>query len=205
MSAILSLDKEAAAQVDDLAEQLRVADLRAAGWRIEGPAPAPGGRTELRAVKGFDSPAGARRAIQELSGPSGPFGSLRLTRSRSFFRTRTALNGTVDLTAGLEVFSDETLRARLGGTPLGVDPSLLRTPGGGGTADGGFAFSVRARLPGTVEANSPDLLWRVRPGQRVAVSASAEQWNVPNIVLGTLSLIFGAALVVTLARWRRPG
>ncbi|PLS76736.1 MAG: hypothetical protein CYG61_00665 [Actinobacteria bacterium] len=201
VSATVSLDREAAAQVPDLAEQLRVSDLRAAGWRIEGPAPAPGGRTEVRAVKPFGSPAEARRAMEELSGAGGPFGSLRLTRTRSFLKTRTSLAGTVDLTGGLEAFSDEFLEQRLGGSALGVDPARLEAELGKPLADA-FGFRLTAELPGQVEANAAGAVWEARLGQAVPVNASAAQWNFSTIGFGAVSLLSGITLLAVLVRRR---
>ncbi len=181
VSATVSLDKEAAEQVPDLAGQLKVEDLKAAGWRIEGPTPAAGGRTELRAIKAFASPAEATRLFQELTGPTGPFASLRLTRDRSLLKTRTSLTGTVDLAGGLEVFSDEVAREKLGGLPLGIEPARLEAELGRPLADV-FGFRLTADLPGDIEGGGSGV-WEVRLGQATAVNASAEQWNLTTVFL----------------------
>lgn len=202
VSATVSLDEEAAAQVPDLAEQLRVSDLEAAGWRIEGPVPAAGGRTEVRAVKGFGSPAEATRVIEELSGAGGPFASLRLTRSRSFLKTRTTLAGRVDLTGGLEAFSDEALKEKLGGLPLGVDLAQLEAQLGQPLADS-FGFRLTADLPGEVKANAAGATWSTRLGDVTPVKASAEQWNLSTLAFGAVSVLSGATLLGVLLRRRR--
>lgn len=202
ISATVSLDEEAAAQIPDLAEQLRVSDLESAGWRIEGPVPAAGRRTEVSATRSFASPAEAARAIEELSGADGPFGSLRLTRTRSLLKTRTSLAGTVDLTAGLEGFSDEFLKERLGGSAFGVDLARLEAELGTPLADL-FGFSLTADLPGPVDANAPGALWRGRLGEITPVSASAEQWNLSTVGFGALSLVSGVTALAFLVRRRR--
>lgn len=199
VSATVSLDKEAIEQVPDLAEQLRVDDLKASGWRIEGPAPAPGGRTEISAVKSFASPAEATGIFHELSGPNGPFGALRLTRDRSLLKTRTSLTGTVDLTAGLEAFSDEVLKERLGGLPLGVDLAQLEAELGKPLSEI-FGFRLTADLPGKLDGPA---VWRVRLGQASAVDATAEQWNLAPIALGATSAASGLAFITVLLRRRR--
>lgn len=201
VSATVSLDKEAAEQVPDLGEQLKVEDLKAAGWRIEGPAPAAGGRTELRAVKAFASPAEATRLFQELTGPSGPFGSLRLTRDRALLKTRTSLTGTVDLAGGLEAFSDEVAREKLGGLPLGIEPAKLEAELGKPLADV-FGFRLTADLPGGTGGDGSGA-WEIRLGQATAVNASAEQWNLSTVAAGATSAVSGLALLAMLARRRR--
>ncbi|MDQ3570983.1 MAG: hypothetical protein M3396_10285, partial [Actinomycetota bacterium] len=85
------LDKDATAQVPDLARDLRLDDLEAAGWSIEGPSRLEDGQTRIEASKSFSTPAGASRAVEELSGPRGPFGELRLRVDRSFLETRTSV------------------------------------------------------------------------------------------------------------------
>lgn len=202
VSATLSLDKEAAAQVPDLAEQLRVGDLKTAGWRIEGPTPATGGRTEVRAVKAFSSPEEATRAMQELSGAGGPFGSLHLTRTRSLLKTRTSLAGAVDLTAGLAGFSDEVLKQRLGGSALGVEPAQLEAQLGRPLAEV-FGFHLTADLPGRTEANAAGPVWRARPGETVKVRAVSEQWNLSIVGFGAISAISGVALLASVIRRMR--
>lgn len=201
ISATVSLDKEAAEQVPDLAEQLKVDDLKAAGWRIEGPVPVAGGRTELSAVKAFVSPAEATRLFQELTGPSGPFGSLRLTRDRSLLKTRTSLTGRVDLAGGLEAFSDEVAREKLGGLPLGIEPAKLEAELGKPLADV-FGFRLTADLPGDIDSEGFGV-WEVRLGQATSVNAIAEQWNLTTIVAGATSIASGLALLAVLARRTR--
>lgn len=206
--ATVTLDEEAAAQVPDLAEQLRVDDLRRAGWQVEGPSPTPGGGASLRAAKRFGSPEGADRAVEELSGPGGPFRSLRLTHERSFWKTRSALTGSLDLSAGLDVFGDAALTELLGGPSFGMDPAEVERELGRPLAEV-FALEVVGRLPGRVESNAPLVrdgarVWPAGLGETVAVRASAEAWNVPNLALAAVALVSGAALLVVLvSRSRR--
>lgn len=204
MRAVVTLDRAAAAQVPDLAGHLRVEDLRAAGWEVEGPAPTAGGGARLRASKPFSSAAGATRAIEELGAP---LRGLRFSRDRSVWRTRSSLRGTVDLSDGLDAFSDPALTERLGGPGLGLDPAELERDLGRPAADV-FGFEVVARLPGQIESNAPATragapAWPVRLGETVSVSASSEAWNVVNVALVAVSVLAGLALVVVLVRRSR--
>ncbi|MEO7837144.1 MAG: hypothetical protein ABIS21_05835 [Acidimicrobiales bacterium] len=199
ISATVSLDEEATAQVPDLAGQLRVSDLKAAGWRIEGPAPAPGGRIEVRAVKPFGSPEEANRTLQELSGADGPFATLRFSRSRSLLKTRGSLLGAVDLAGGLAGFSDPVLKERLGGLALGVEPARLEAELGRPLAEV-FGFRLTADLPGRTDANTAGLVWQARLGETVTVKAVSEQWNLTTIAFGAASVLSGLALLAVLVR-----
>ncbi|HEX2040575.1 MAG TPA: hypothetical protein VHF47_12695 [Acidimicrobiales bacterium] len=202
----VALDREAARRVPDLAGQLRVDDLRAAGWEVERPQRADGGGLTVRLAKPYRTPAEAVEAIEELSGSNGPFRDFRLRRDRSFLRTTTAISGTVDLRGGLEAFGDEALREQLGGSLLGFDPAELE--GQLGTPlSRVFAFRVVARLPGDVSSNAPstadgDAVWRPLLGERVVLTAKAERWNVRNIAAATVSVAAAVGLGVVLVRRR---
>ncbi len=205
--AVLTLDKEAAAQVPDLAQQLRVEDLERAGWDIDGPGPTDGGGVTLRVSKPFSSPTGAARAIEELSGAGGPFSTLRLTRERGLWKTKTALRGTVDLTAGLGAFGDDALTATLGAPNLGLDPAAVERELGKPLPEA-VRVELIGRLPGTVRSNAPSSrdgagVWPVVLGATSAVTASSEVWNVLTLAFAGLAAVSGLALLVVLVRRSR--
>lgn len=194
VKATVRLDRAAAAQVPNLAGQLRVEDLAAAGWRLEGPTRSDDGGAQVSAVKSFDSPAGARRAVEELAGPRGPLRDFALALRRSFLETRTELSGTVDLSSGLEGFGDEVLRNRLGGSSLGVDPAVLERQLGARLADV-FGLEVTARLPGRGPATV-----KLELGERAQLRASAHRWNTERIAFAAVAVVSSLALVVVLVR-----
>ncbi|MGI8684689.1 MAG: hypothetical protein ACR2MO_06315 [Acidimicrobiales bacterium] len=207
--ATVTLDKEAAAQVPDLAQQLRVDDLEAAGWTVDGPSPAPGeaGGVTLRVTKPFTTPEGAARAIEELSGAGGPFSTLRLTRERGFWKTKTSLTGTVDLTAGLGAFGDAALTETLGAPNLGLDPAAVERELGKPLAEA-VHVELIGRLPGTVTSNAPSSrdgagAWPVVLGATSAVTSSSEAWNVLTLAFAGLAAVSGLALLVVLVRRSR--
>lgn len=205
--ATLTLDNDAASQVPDLAQQLRVRDLERAGWEINGPAPTKGGGVTLRVSKSFSSPAGAARAVEELSGAGGPFSTLRLTREGGLWKTKTALRGTVDLTAGLGAFGDPGLAEKLGSPNLGLDPAVVERELGKPLAEA-VQVEVVGRLPGTVKSNAPATragaaVWPVTLGGSASLSASSEVWNVVSLGFGGLAVASALALLVVLARRSR--
>ncbi|HVL92695.1 MAG TPA: hypothetical protein VM264_05060 [Acidimicrobiales bacterium] len=197
VAVMVRLDADAAAQVPDPTSLFEVADLRAAGWAVEAPEVAPGGAVTVRAEKPFGDIAGAAVALAELSGPDGPFGSLRLDQERTVVGTRTSLEGRVDLSGGLGAFSDPALQERLGGLPLGADPAELERELGVALADV-FGFRLHAALPGrsaTVTA---------RLGQSVPVTIAGSRLDFRRVVLVAVSVGSGLALVAVLWRRRRP-
>ncbi|MGH9177912.1 MAG: hypothetical protein ACRD0N_05085 [Acidimicrobiales bacterium] len=197
--ATVDLDEEAAAVIEDLAGQLRVDDLTAAGWVVEGPTAMTGGGTRLRASKRFVTPEGANRALRELGGPSGPLASLRLTVDRGSWTTESSLRGRVDLSGGLAAFGDEALAGLLGNPTLGLDPAELERELGR-PLDEVFTFELAADLPGRVDANAPSTgaggpVWPARFGTSIPVRATARAWNWVNLGLGGVAVLSGLALL----------
>ncbi|MDQ6696554.1 MAG: hypothetical protein M3Z46_03750 [Actinomycetota bacterium] len=143
----VQLDGEAAARIPDLASQVRVADLRHAGWRVEGPSRTAGRGLRMSASKPFGRPSEAGAVLEELAGRGGPFRAFTVSRTHSFARTTWAAKGTVDLSRGLAAFSDQRLTALLGGKPFGrSEQDLLRLAHG--SLAGAAPFRITVRLPG---------------------------------------------------------
>ncbi|HEX2063941.1 MAG TPA: hypothetical protein VHE80_05935 [Acidimicrobiales bacterium] len=195
VTASVLLDQAAAAHLVEGAERPRVGDLEAAGWRVEEPVARTGGGQELRAVKRFESPAGATRAVEELTGPGGPLRSFRLSQERSFLRTRTALTGTVDLSGGLDGFADPALREQL--AAAGADFATIERQLGEPAVEA-FHLEIRSELPGQARTWTPAL------GQVVDVRTSVESWNTSRIAFLVVAMASGLALVAVLvSRSRR--
>lgn len=202
------LDREAAAEVPDLATELRVDDLVKAGWVLEGPAPLEGkaGSVRVAISRPFTSPAGAAQVIEELGAAGGPFSSLRLTRRSGFWKTRTELKGQVDLSAGLGAFGDPGLTAKLGAN-LGLDAGAIQQELGRPLGEA-VTVELVGRLPGRVAANASSArggarVWPVILNSRTAVSASSEAWNTSRVVGAGFGAASGLALIAVLVRRRR--
>jgi hypothetical protein len=197
----VGLDRQALAQVPRLAEQLQVDDLRRAGWRVVGPRREPDGLTWVRASLPFATPAGAHRAVAQLTGPAGPFRGFMLTREGARFRSRVRFRGTVDLATGLEGFADAELERRLGAANPGVDAATLKRRFGV-DLDRLVKVQVTARLPGSVRS------WRPRVGgPPVRLDASSESWDLRALGLagvGGVALILGIVTLFAGRRRRRP-
>lgn len=203
--ASVALDDDAVRMFGDLARELRVDDLRQAGWDVEGPEKEDDGLTWVRASRSFDGADEANTFLGQLSGPGGPFRDLRLTRSRSLLRSTTRLTGTVDLGAGLSGFADSDFAARVGET-LPLEVSRLRAELGP-DADQKLRVAFEARLPGDAEANGRQeggrAVWQPPLGEQLRIEASSEALALVPL----LPVAAGALLLIVLAAafavWRR--
>ena len=199
VSATVALDREATAEVGD-ATAVRVEDLRAAGWSVAAPAAGADGGSVLTAAKAFATPSEADRALDELSGPEGPFGALSLRQARTVLATRTVLEGALDLSAGVGAFSDADLR-RLLGSEAPADPAELGRRLGA-ELEGAVAVTLEARLP-----EARPVVVRAGFGTRQVVRATSSAPNTTGLVASAVSVASALALAVVLvgrlARRRR--
>ena len=173
----VTMDEAAANRLPDLATQLRLDDLTAAGWEVEGPTSTPGGSTVIAATKAFATPEQATQVLGDVSGASGPFQALEVARRSSFLTTDSTFTGEGDLRAGVEGFFDEELRRSLEGSdlsPTRADMEQLT----GAPLEETFGFEVRATLPGslTVEGQGTEdgdtAVWRPFVGERLTFAAT---------------------------------
>lgn len=217
----LRLDDDALSQIggaDGLGRDLRVEDLRRAGWTVVGPKREKDGGTWVRATHEFARSADAARVLAQLSGPDGPFRDLRLERHRSWWKRRVRLSGTIDASRDVVArLADPALLSRLAASdtqaPGGpTTDALLRQAEG--AARQGLRFEFAARLPGSTRSNAPrqgvdGATWQARPGDPVVhLQATATSWDTHRMEFGALALLLalaagGLALRARLAPARR--
>lgn len=193
------LDADAVRRVGDVKEEIRTSDLRAAGWEVEGPQPVDGGGQRLRVSRPFNTPQEAEAIFRSLATPESPFGRVDIDQRRGFWSTKTTFAATVDLSGGLEAFSDPQLSEALGGQPLGVPAEQLEQRLGA-ALDRVFQLRVAARLPGDIESNAPRQLrggamWTPKLGETVTLEASSTAVNRPRIVFAVIALTSAVAAV----------
>ena len=184
----LALDRQAAAQFPNLPTQLRLADLRNVGWTVSGPVTAPDGTETVTADHRFRDAAGATAVIDELSGPTGPFHSLRIETRHGFATTRTRLTGSVDLRRGVDAFSDPNLGAQLGVASLAQGLAVLHQGG----ENPGLTLELAARLPG----HASQTAWALPLGQLTEVSAEATSRNWLNLIFAAVGVLALLGLLV---------
>lgn len=195
----VGLDAEAMARIPDLEQQLRTADLAAAGWVVDPPAADDDGVTWVRVSKPFADAAEADAVLAEVTGEDGPLSGLHLERSDGFATSGWSLIGTADLTEGVGGFVDPSIAELLGGDADGgqlerieaelgrpaeemVQLRLLVDLPGASRQTIELPLAERGEVPVSVEASTS------RTGPRLLLSAG--------FVLGVLALLLaGAALL----------
>ena len=188
------LDQEAAARVPDLAEQLRIRDLRRTGWTVEGPTEAEGGGLTLTATKDFFEPEQLGVVLAEIGGLSG-----ELSRERTFGTTSYDFEGTLDLSRGIRTFSDRQLTRLLDGFPIGQDPAELEAELGAPLSELS-SFTFELSLP---EGDDTQVTtWEASLGDDpVEMAAGTEERNplVFGLAAGALAAL---VLLVVVLLWR---
>jgi hypothetical protein len=115
----VGLDEEALARLGDPATQLRVDDLRQAGWQVTGPEQRDDGFTWVEASKAFATEEEMQLVVEEVTGPTGVLRDLAIEEGETDAARTYRLTGTVDLSGGLEAFADPQLAEALGGDSFG--------------------------------------------------------------------------------------
>lgn len=185
-------------------------ELTKTGWRFT--RSTEGGGLAISVERPFRDPDDLNRALQQLErvaadqqGPMARFFRFRVTRSSGFLRTRTAIDGTIDLSssgllgeAGLPKESQESLQ------------TLIQQ-----AASEFFTFSLRANLPGGVSSTKGDpgrvdggsVEWSPRLGRTLSFRAESSAYNP--VALGTIGgpvvllLLLAGFMVVRRGRSRR--
>ncbi len=115
----LIADAETVARVPELAADLRLQDVRDAGWTVEGPTLRGDGGVEVGAWKRFVSASQLPEVLAEIAGAGVLFSDVQLTQSGTFARQRYDFGVTVNPSPPLETFSDDALAAVLDGNHFG--------------------------------------------------------------------------------------
>jgi hypothetical protein len=199
----VGVDDDALQKAPELAH-VRTDDLTAAGWTVTGPTKNPAdGFTNWSASKPFANPEQATQILGEISGPNGPFKNFVVTRDRSFAKTDYGISGTIDLTGGLQSFSDSALAAQLDGKPLGDDIAAIEQRIGQ-PLDDVFKFQLFVRLPGSLTSNAPvqfgnTATWqpKLTDSAATSVQATSKSMRWPTVI----GIVLIAVAIVGLFIW----
>lgn len=192
VSVAVTLDPEAAARVPDLAEELQVDDLEAAGWQIEGPSTVEGGGVRLTATKPFATPEEGEAVLAELAGPDGVVQDIELARTHEFARTSYSFEAVVDPALGLAALADPALVELVGGQGFGGQLELIAADTGR-PADEQVSLSLAVQIPGAEDS------WTIEPGadpQTLAVEHT-EYRPLPLVLAGS-AIVLGLVGIVLL-------
>lgn len=201
VTAGLGLDAEANDRYPNAADLLVTSDLVEAGWEIELPdGPAADGRRWVRASKPFSNPSELQAVLDELTGPDGAFRNFEISRDNDAVKSTFRVTGDVDLTDGLDTFTDDELSALLEDPPLGVDRATLEAEIGT-TLEEAVSVRVVVRVPGNGDGETVE----VALGDQAAVDASATEENRAAQLLGWVRLallaLLGLSLVLAAVNW----
>lgn len=181
----VTLDKTAAGQVD--ATQLAVGDLRSAGWSVTTDEQDDGGLIVrvARRVNGADQATGA------LAQLGAPFSGLTVQAGGNPFVDDVRLNGSVDLSAGVDAFGDAVVTERTG-SPLGVSPDEIARQAGR-PLDSAFEVALVADLAGGTAQR-----WDLPLGEQTVIQAQSRHlaWEV----VGPVAAIAACVLIAVAAR-----
>lgn len=204
----IGVDDDASRRVGDLDRQLHVDDMRGAGWEIGQQERDAEGFTWIRARKPFSKPSEVGEITDQLSGPDGPFRDFVLTKKSSWKGKEFTYEGTVDLSAGPEAFSDDELAEALGGDPFGGALEAVESETGRSVADM-VDIRIAVELPageGSWERHD----WNPRFADQAPTEISAKSseqstlGRLTTYLLYALSgfVVLGVALVVARRRSR---
>lgn len=204
-------DAEVVDTAPGLADDVRVDDLRAAGWTVDGPTDTADGGLQMTLTRGFSTPEQATALLATINGPAGPLRTLAVSRSATDDSLVFTVTGALGVEGGLLAFTDPDLLASLGVSPYaeqiataGVDPAQT------------VGIEVSMALPGEVQTTSGQIVSEVvpTPGTTGTTGTTVRDvivWTVPlddsRIDVGTVaeeslrrgalwSILSGAALVV---------
>ena len=142
VTVVFTADADAVTRVPELAEGLRLDDVRAAGWAVDGPISRGDGGTEVRAVKEFESASQLSVLLAELAGDDVIFSEVVLEQTRSFAKSAYEFGAVVNPTPPVEAFSDGALAAIFDGQPFGRPLEDLIAEAGRPQDSLGLQFSV---------------------------------------------------------------
>ena len=116
---LVELDDEASRLIGDIEKQLRTEDLDSSGWEVSLPESfEEKSKIVVSAAKNFTDAASLVNVLEEIAGPS-VFSEISLSSEKSFAKKLWTIDGKIDLSEGLSLFSDPALDEVLGGNLFG--------------------------------------------------------------------------------------
>ena len=148
----VELDDEASRLIGDIEKQLRTEDLDSSGWEVSLPENLEEkSKIVVSASKNFTDADSLVNVLEEIAGPS-VFSEISLLSEKSFAKKLWTIEGKIDLSEGLALFSDPALDEVLGGGLFGrslEDLSFLSGCDEICDPAGSFLMNFSVSLPGT--------------------------------------------------------
>ena len=189
---VVAVDEDGMERIGgDLRDVLVVDDLEDTGWTIEGPTIGDDGSTRVRFGHDFADPAEAEEVLASITGDSGPFQDLEVSRDTSFARTRWTFTGRLDFRGGVSAFGDRDLAALLDGEPLGQSQDEIEAQLGEPLSQV-IAVRVAVDLP-----HAPVEEWRVPFGDgAVDLSTTSTERRTVTLVATGAALVGATGLLL---------
>ena len=176
---------------------------RAGRWSAPtGPTAAAGG---CRRPSRSPTRRSCRPSWRSWAAQGGPFRDFTLTRDDALRQDDLPLEGTVDLSGGIDAFGDDALRQALGGTTTGRTPEQLAAEAGRPLPEA-LRFTVRTHLPGGGTEEWTPVLGQ--PAQQIEASSASRR---PRAWLFGFAAVLAAAgflgtlyLIARYNRMKRP-
>ncbi|MGI9622517.1 MAG: HAD family hydrolase [Acidimicrobiales bacterium] len=193
----VGLDADAIGRFPPLGDLLVTGDLVAAGWSVSPPQILADGREWVQAEKGFDNNAELNAVLDEIFGASaGVFNDWEIIRAGDRATEEYLVTGDVDLTDGLDLFSDAALREIVDAPPLGTDVTEIEATLGQQIED-----TVGMRVVVQLPPDSSRQVFETPFGQTTTIVAESSSENRVAQLLGwaRTALIVLLILAIVLA------
>lgn len=145
----VTADADVVAKAPNLAADLRMDDLKSAGWKVLGPRKTDAGGLTVSLERSFQGPAEASAILRQINGSRGPLHDVVLTRSGKDTSSTWTLGGRLEVKGGVQAFADDAALALLGEGPYAGEIAASGLDIGDAV---GVAFELR--LPGKLDSTT---------------------------------------------------
>ena len=194
------LDDAAVARLGKPEVNIKLDDLKAAGWEFAPPAKEADGLTWYRGTHSFATLDEGTQILKQLTGGKGAFRDFALSKDSAIGRTTWSYKGTVDLTGGISQFGDPELASSLKGDQFGGNIAAVEKEEGKPVGQM-FALRISAELPGGEKKEWKPSFADKAPTQLAAESSQTTAIPVLPTDGGGLAIfvIVGVGIVVAVA------
>lgn len=198
VSVVVTANADIVSKAPGLKTDVRVDDLKEAGWKVTGPVDTDDGGVSITLTRAFNGPLEATAILNQINGTRGPLKQLVVTRTGKDTNSTWTLAGKLEVNGGLEAFADDAALELLGGGPYigefnatGLDLGKV------------VGVTFNAELPGTVDATTGlqkdgAITWRI-PMDGTATDVATTTTNVD--VASSISRVGRVFLLGLLILW----
>lgn len=191
-------DPALVSKAPNLAADIRVDDLKNAGWSVLGPTAGKDGSLSVTLTHAFRTPSEATGVLAQVNGPGGPLRSLGLARTGKNTNSTWTLSGRLEVAGGMKAFADDATVQLLGGAPYAEDIKAM-----GIDIGDAVGISFNASLPGKVDTttgvtNQGIITWKV-PMDGSATDVATTSTNVD--VASSISRFVRIPVLILLVVW----